>query len=65
MARQRGLLGHETVDADVRLTVRRPRIAGLWSMLENREVEVSLMWDYGWCRIDRADAIVIACLRRA
>lgn len=44
---------------DVRLTVRSARIAGLWSMLENREIELSLMWDYDWCRIDREDATVI------
>jgi len=42
----------------VRLTVRSARIAGLWSMLENREIELSLMWDYDWCRIDREDAVV-------
>lgn len=33
---------------DVRLTVRSARIAGLWAMLENREIEMSLMWDYDW-----------------
>jgi DNA-binding transcriptional LysR family regulator len=42
---------------EVRLSVRSARIAGLWAMLENREVELSLMWDYDWCRIDRQDAI--------
>ncbi|MFE3855217.1 LysR family transcriptional regulator [Streptomyces griseorubiginosus] len=43
----------------VRLTVRSARIAGLWSMLENREIEMSLMWDYDWCRIEREDAVVV------
>lgn len=47
---------------DVRLTVRSARIAGLWSMLENREIELSLMWDYDWCRIDREDAVVTPLL---
>jgi hypothetical protein len=31
---------------DVELAVRSARIAGLWSILENREIELSLMWDY-------------------
>ncbi|CAM5261206.1 LysR family transcriptional regulator OS=Streptomyces alboniger OX=132473 GN=CP975_21280 PE=3 SV=1 [Streptomyces alboniger] len=43
---------------DVRLTVRSARIAGLWAMLENREIEMSLMWDYDWNRIDREDIAV-------
>lgn len=43
---------------DVRLTVRSARIAGLWAMLENREIEMSLMWDYDWSRIDREDIVV-------
>jgi DNA-binding transcriptional LysR family regulator len=47
---------------DVQLTVRSARIAGLWSMLENREIELSLMWDYDWCRIDRDDAAVTPLL---
>ncbi|WP_445516902.1 LysR family transcriptional regulator [Streptomyces sp. NEAU-174] len=47
---------------DVRLTVRSARIAGLWSMLENREVEMSLMWDYDWCRIDREDVDITPLL---
>ncbi|MFF1689983.1 MULTISPECIES: LysR substrate-binding domain-containing protein [unclassified Streptomyces] len=47
---------------DVRLTVRSARIAGLWSMLENREIELSLMWDYDWCRIDRKDVAVTPLL---
>lgn len=42
----------------VRLVVRSARIAGLWSLLENREVELSLMWDYDWCRVDRDDAVI-------
>jgi molybdate transport repressor ModE-like protein len=42
----------------IRLTVRSSRIAGLWRLLENREIELSLMWDYDWCRIDRDDAAV-------
>src|SRR3954454_23258371 len=46
---------------DVRLTVRSARIAGLWAMLENREIEMSLMWDYDWNRIERED-IVVTCL---
>lgn len=47
---------------DVRLTVRSSRIAGLWRMLENREIELSLMWDYDWCRIDRDDITVTPLL---
>lgn len=47
---------------EIRLTVRSSRIAGLWRMLENREIELSLMWDYDWCRVDRADATVIPLL---
>jgi DNA-binding transcriptional LysR family regulator len=47
---------------DVRLTVRSARIAGLWTMLENREIEMSLMWDYGWSRIDREDIVVTPLL---
>jgi DNA-binding transcriptional LysR family regulator len=47
---------------DVKLAVRSARIAGLWSMLENREIELSLMWDYDWCRIDRDDAVVTPLL---
>ncbi|GAB3146487.1 LysR family transcriptional regulator [Amycolatopsis sp. NPDC004378] len=47
---------------DVRLTVRGSRLAGLWRMLENREIELSLMWDYDWCRVDRDDATVIPLL---
>jgi molybdate transport repressor ModE-like protein len=46
----------------IRLTVRSGRIAGLWRMLENREIELSLMWDYDWCRIDRDDATVTPLL---
>jgi molybdate transport repressor ModE-like protein len=46
----------------IRLTVRSSRIAGLWKMLENREIELSLMWDYDWCRIDRDDATVTPLL---
>ena len=46
----------------IRLTVRSSRIAGLWRMLENREIELSLMWDYDWCRIDRDDATVVPLL---
>ncbi|MGV9624999.1 LysR family transcriptional regulator [Streptomyces sp. NPDC003487] len=47
---------------DVRLTVRSARIAGLWTMLENREIEMSLMWDYDWSRIDREDVVVTPLL---
>ncbi|HET6707771.1 LysR family transcriptional regulator [Amycolatopsis sp.] len=47
---------------DVRLTVRSSRLAGLWRMLENREIELSLMWDYDWCRIDREDVTVTPLL---
>lgn len=47
---------------DVRLTVRSARIAGLWTMLENREIEMSLMWDYDWSRIDREDIVVTPLL---
>jgi len=46
----------------VKLAVRSARIAGLWSLLENREIELSLMWDYDWCRIDRDDAVVTPLL---
>lgn len=48
--------------SDIRLTVRSSRIAGLWTMLENREIELSLMWDYEWCRIDRDDVVVTPLL---
>ncbi|WP_326607617.1 LysR family transcriptional regulator [Streptomyces sp. NBC_01799] len=47
---------------DVRLTVRSARITGLWSMLENREIELSLMWDYDWSRIEREDVVVTPLL---
>ncbi len=47
---------------DIELTVRSARIAGLWSMLDNAEIELSLMWDYDWCRIDREDAVVTPLL---
>jgi molybdate transport repressor ModE-like protein len=47
---------------DIRLTVRSSRIAGLWTMLENREIELTLMWDYDWGRIDRDDAVVTPLL---
>jgi molybdate transport repressor ModE-like protein len=46
----------------IRLTVRSSRIAGLWKMRETREIELSLMWDYDWCRIDRDDATVTPLL---
>lgn len=46
----------------IRLTVRSSRIAGLWKLLENREIELTLMWDYDWCRVDREDATVVPLL---
>ncbi|WP_327426376.1 LysR family transcriptional regulator [Streptomyces sp. NBC_01236] len=58
----RAVIAFRDTHPGVRLTVRSARIAGLWSMLENREIETSLMWDYDWCRIDREDVIVTPLL---
>ncbi|WP_329363369.1 LysR family transcriptional regulator [Streptomyces sp. NBC_01483] len=58
----RAVIAFRTAHPDVRLTVRSARIAGLWSMLENREIELSLMWDYDWSRIDREDVVVTPLL---
>ncbi|MFD5405447.1 LysR family transcriptional regulator [Streptomyces griseorubiginosus] len=54
----RAVIAFRRTHPDVRLTVRSARIAGLWAMLENREIEMSLMWDYDWNRIDREDIVV-------
>ncbi|MER0443312.1 LysR substrate-binding domain-containing protein [Streptomyces sp. Edi4] len=54
----RAVIAFRKAHPDVRLTVRSARIAGLWAMLENREIEMSLMWDYDWNRIDREDIVV-------
>ncbi|MET9788982.1 LysR family transcriptional regulator [Streptomyces canus] len=54
----RAVIAFREAHPDVRLTVRSARIAGLWAMLENREIEMSLMWDYDWNRIDREDIVV-------
>lgn len=54
----RAVIAFRDAHPDVRLTVRSARIAGLWAMLENREIEMSLMWDYDWNRIDREDIVV-------
>ena len=37
---------------EVRLTVRSGLLAGLRHMLENRTVELALLWDYEWNRLD-------------
>jgi len=37
---------------DIALTVRSARFAGLRDMLDTREVEVSLLWDYAWAPVD-------------
>jgi DNA-binding transcriptional LysR family regulator len=36
---------------DITLRVRSARIAGLIDMLERREVELSLLWEYDWARL--------------
>ncbi|GHH01181.1 LysR family transcriptional regulator [Streptomyces lanatus] len=56
----RAVIAFREAHPDVRLAVRSARIAGLWAMLENREIEMSLMWDYDWNRIDREDIVVTA-----
>ncbi|MER5927944.1 LysR family transcriptional regulator [Streptomyces mirabilis] len=58
----RAVIAFRAAHPDVRLTVRSSRIAGLWSMLENREIELSVMWDYDWSRIDREDVVVTPLL---
>lgn len=45
----------------VRLTVRSALLAGLRGMLESRAVDLALMWDYEWCRIDE-DALAVSHL---
>ncbi|OZD05242.1 LysR family transcriptional regulator [Rhodococcus sp. 06-235-1A] len=42
----------------VALTVRSSRFAGLRGMLDTREVELSLLWDYEWARITDSDLTV-------
>lgn len=42
----------------VALTVRSSRFAGLRGMLDTREVELSLLWDYEWARITDAELTV-------
>jgi molybdate transport repressor ModE-like protein len=37
---------------DIALTVRSARFAALRNMLDTREVEVSLLWDYAWAPVD-------------
>jgi len=37
---------------DIALTVRSARFAALRDMLDTREVEVSLLWDYAWAPVD-------------
>ncbi|GAA4847426.1 LysR family transcriptional regulator [Saccharopolyspora rosea] len=37
---------------EVRLTVRSGLLAGLRHMLENRTIELALLWDYEWNRLD-------------
>ncbi|KOV64825.1 LysR family transcriptional regulator [Streptomyces sp. NRRL WC-3618] len=54
----RAVIAFREAHPDIRLAVRSARIAGLWAMLENREIELSLMWDYDWNRIDRQDIVV-------
>lgn len=54
----RAVIAFREAHPGVRLTARSSRIAGLWAMLENREIEMSLIWDYGWNRIDREDIVV-------
>ncbi|QIZ01071.1 LysR family transcriptional regulator [Streptomyces sp. S1D4-11] len=56
------VMGFREAHPDIRLTVRSARLAGLWPLLENREIELSLMWDYDWSRIDREDAVVTPLL---
>lgn len=58
----RAVTAFRTAHPDVRLAARSARIAGLWALLENREIELSLMWDYDWCRIDRDDVLITPLL---
>ncbi|MZG13742.1 LysR family transcriptional regulator [Streptomyces sp. SID5914] len=37
---------------DVHLEVRSAMLAGLAEMLESREIQLALLWDYDWCRVD-------------
>jgi DNA-binding transcriptional LysR family regulator len=40
------------------LTVRSARFAALRAMLDTREIEISLLWDYEWARVDDPDLVV-------
>jgi molybdate transport repressor ModE-like protein len=42
----------------VRLSVRSSRLAGLLDLLERRRVEMALLWDYEWSRIDESGLTV-------
>jgi molybdate transport repressor ModE-like protein len=48
-----------TAHPSVRLTVRSTRFAGLVEMLETREIELSLLWDYDWRRVADPDLDII------
>jgi len=46
---------------DVDLSVRSARLAEMLRLLESREIDIGLLWDYDWCRIEGiADPDVIA-----
>lgn len=50
-------LRHPEVD----LSVRSARLAEMLRLLEGREIDVALLWDYPWCRIEKAaDPTVVA-----
>jgi DNA-binding transcriptional LysR family regulator len=42
----------------IALSVRSARFATLRTMLDTREIEVSLSWDYAWDPVDAADLVV-------
>jgi molybdate transport repressor ModE-like protein len=46
---------------DVDIAVRSARLAEMLGLLESRDIDIGLVWDYDWCRIERvADPAVIA-----
>lgn len=46
----------------VRLSVQSARLAGLLDLLERRRVELALLWDYAWSRIDEDGLSVVHLL---
>jgi len=43
---------------DVSLTLRSARISGLFELLQAREVDQALLWDYEWSRVDGSGLLV-------